>query len=216
MKRGISMVAWVAAAAFVLALTAYAGEDHEHKDNGPTIGEPAPQFELKDAEGKIVKLSDYKGQIVVLHFQSCTCPWEIAYQPSLEKVSQQYAFDPIKVDDKGDKVRRVQFIGINANKTEDYEQIGKTVKKFQISYPILKDPDNVVADQYKAATTPHIYIITPDGKVAYNGAIDSIQSSKVDDIPKATNYVAAALTHLKAGKAPDPAATVPYGCDVKY
>ena len=69
---------------------------------------------------------------------------------------------------------------------------------------------------YGAKTTPHIYIITPDGKVGYNGAIDSIKSNKVEDVPKATNYVTAALVSLKSGKAPDPALTVPYGCDVKY
>ena len=69
---------------------------------------------------------------------------------------------------------------------------------------------------YGAKTTPHMYIITPDGKIAYNGAIDSIKSNRVEDVPKATNYVLAGLTNLKAGKQPDPALTVPYGCDVKY
>jgi hypothetical protein len=69
---------------------------------------------------------------------------------------------------------------------------------------------------YDAKTTPQIYIITPDQKVAYNGAIDSIKSNRVEDLPKATNYVLTSLAALKAGKQPDPALTQPYGCDVKY
>jgi hypothetical protein len=69
---------------------------------------------------------------------------------------------------------------------------------------------------YGAKTTPHMFVIDPSGKLAYNGAIDSIKSSNPKDIAKATNYVAAALTAVEAGKTPDPALTVPYGCDVKY
>ena len=81
---------------------------------------------------------------------------------------------------------------------------------------VLIDPDGSMGRAFDAKTTPHMYLITPDGKVAYNGAIDSIKSNKVEDVPKAANYVTAALASLKAGKAPDPALTVPYGCDVKY
>ena len=69
---------------------------------------------------------------------------------------------------------------------------------------------------YGAKTTPHMFIIDGTGKVVYNGAIDSIRSSDVDDVKKATNYVAVALDELKAGKAVSTASTTPYGCTVKY
>ncbi len=81
---------------------------------------------------------------------------------------------------------------------------------------VLLDPDGSMGRAYGAKTTPHMFIITPDGKIAYNGAIDSIKSNKVEDVATAVNYVTTGLAALKAGKAPDPALTVPYGCDVKY
>jgi hypothetical protein len=81
---------------------------------------------------------------------------------------------------------------------------------------VLLDPDGSMGRAYGAKTTPHMYIITPEGKIAYNGAIDSIKSNKVEDVPKATNYVLTAISALKEGKQPDPALTQPYGCDVKY
>ena len=83
------------------------------------------------------------------------------------------------------------------------------------SYTIL-DPSGDIGRAYDAKTTPHMYVITDSGALAYQGAIDSIRSAKVSDIDTATNYVTAALTAVATGAAPDVTSAKPYGCSVKY
>ena len=80
---------------------------------------------------------------------------------------------------------------------------------------IILDTDGTIGRLYGAKTTPHMFIVD-DGKLAYQGAIDSVRSARVKDIEKADNYVATALDAIAAGTAPSPADTKPYGCSVKY
>jgi len=79
-----------------------------------------------------------------------------------------------------------------------------------------RDRDGKVGRLYEAKTTPHMFVITADGTLVYEGAIDSIRSAKVEDIAKATNYVKAALAAVKSGKPVEKATSQPYGCSVKY
>jgi len=104
------------------------------------VGKPAPAFTLNDVNGRSHKLSDHKGKTVVLHFQSCNCPWEAAYQPILNQLARKYA-------------GKVIFIAINSNKTEHAAQIKQYASKMSMSYPVLKDADNQVADAYNARVT---------------------------------------------------------------
>ncbi len=134
------------------------------------IGEPAPSFELLDLEGNTYKLEDFAGQIVVLHFQSCTCPWEAAYRPILNALAAQSQFGPEEVE--GEIVQPVQFIAINSNNGEDIEQIAEYVEQAPIDYPVLKDAGNEVADLYGAQNTPHIFVIDADGILRYKGGIE--------------------------------------------
>lgn len=218
MKKTTCIAGLVITAIFALALSAQAhcgrcGEGDE--DKGPEVGKAAPQFELKTADDKVVKLSDFKGQIVVLHFQSCGCPWETAYQPTLEKISQQYAFDAEKVDEHGNKVRRVQFIGINSNKNESYEDINKRVEEFTITYPILKDPGNKVADAYHAETTPHIFIIDEEQVLRYKGGIEKAPVEPGEVTKSEEQYLEPALQALLKGETPPFTDTVSKGCSIK-
>jgi len=80
----------------------------------------------------------------------------------------------------------------------------------------FRDPDGRVGKLYDARTTPHLYVIDPAGTLVYAGGIDSIRSSKVEDIAKATNYVNAALADLKAGRPVRTKNSQPYGCSIKY
>src|SRR5690606_6016811 len=91
-----------------------------------------------------------------------------------------------------------------------------TKKRDAAPAKVLLDPKGAVGKMYGARTTPHMFIIDPAGKHAYHGAIDSIKSTDVNDIPKAQNYVLTALDQMKAGKPVDPQGTRPYGCSVKY
>ena len=80
----------------------------------------------------------------------------------------------------------------------------------------FRDQDGTVGKLYDARTTPHIFIINADGTLVYAGGIDSIRSSNVSDIAKATNYAKAALADLKAGRPVRTPNSQPYGCSVKY
>jgi hypothetical protein len=80
----------------------------------------------------------------------------------------------------------------------------------------FRDQDGKIGRLYSAKTTPHLFVVTPDGRLAYDGAIDSIRSANKDDIPKATNYVNAALAAVKNHQSVAKSATQPYGCAVKY
>ena len=80
----------------------------------------------------------------------------------------------------------------------------------------FRDQTGQVGHLYDAKTTPHMFVINADGILVYNGAIDSIPSANQADIPKATNYVKAALESVKEGKPVEKATSQPYGCAVKY
>jgi hypothetical protein len=78
------------------------------------------------------------------------------------------------------------------------------------------DPDGKIGKLYGAVTTPHLYIINPQGVLVYKGGIDSIQSTRKEDIAKADNYVKLALADIEAGRPIAQNNTRPYGCTVKY
>jgi hypothetical protein len=80
----------------------------------------------------------------------------------------------------------------------------------------LLDPQSRIARAYGATVTPHMYVIDASGTLVYKGGIDSIPSSNVADVPKATQYVRVALDQVLAGKPVTEASTRPYGCTLKY
>ncbi len=177
------------------------------------VGQPAPEFSLKDLHGKTVKLSDLRGKTVVLEWVNAECPFVVKHYeksgniPGLQKAA---AADG------------VVWITINSGKPGaqgDYDEAKvaewmKATGAAPASY--CRDSDGTVGKLYGAKTTPHMYVITADGTLVYNGAIDSIRSTKVEDIAKATNYVTAALGSVKTGQPVAKAVTEPYGCSVKY
>ena len=81
---------------------------------------------------------------------------------------------------------------------------------------ILLDDKGTVGKLYGAKTTPHMFIVDKDGKIAYQGAIDDQPSASEKSLKGATNYVSAAMTSIQKGEAVKTASTTPYGCSVKY
>jgi hypothetical protein len=81
---------------------------------------------------------------------------------------------------------------------------------------VLVDADSTTAKLYQAKTTPHMFVIDPQGTIVYAGAIDDRPSTRAEDPPAAHNYVRAALTQVTSGMPVTTAATTPYGCSVKY
>jgi peroxiredoxin len=176
-------------------------------------GQSAPAFAEKNTAGQEIKLADFAGKTVILEWTNDGCPYVQKHYNSKNMQNTQAAAlrDPNTV-----------WISVISSKpgSQGYADAARADKlskdRGAVPTHVLLDPDGSMGRAYDAKTTPQIYIITPDQKVAYNGAIDSIKSNRIEDLPKATNYVLASLAALKAGKQPDPAMTVPYGCDVKY
>lgn len=180
--------------------------------NAAPPGDAAPAFREMNTAGKEISLADFKGKTVVLEWTNDGCPF----------VQKHYNSDNMQKTQAAAAKDGVIWLSVISSKpgSQGHVDAAKadklTADRGAKPTHVLLDPDGSMGRAFGAKTTPHMYIITPDGKIAYNGAIDSIKSNKIDDVPKATNYVTAALTALKAGKSPDPALTVPYGCDVKY
>jgi len=174
----------------------------EMKAKAAKIGEAAPAFSLKDANGKEVSLADYKGKVVVLEWINVDCPIDQRVVSS-KLISTVYD----KFKDK------VAWLAIDSTSTHTKADYDKTITSWNISYPLLNDAKGTVGHLYNAKTTPHMYIIDKDGTLVYAGGIDDDANGT-----KATrvNYVDKALTELFAGKPIEIKESAPYGCSVKY
>lgn len=186
------------------------GHDHEH--GHAKIDSPAPDFTLTDINGKEHKLSDYKGKYVVLEWTNANCPF----------VKKHYESGNMQALQKKYGKKEVVWLTICSSApgkdgyfdAKDLQKIYKEKKIASTAY--LRDSDGKVGHTYGAKTTPHMYVINPDGVLIYNGAIDDKPSTKTADIEGANNYVQASLDASMAGKKIEQKTTTPYGCSVKY
>lgn len=170
------------------------------------VGKPAPDFSLTDINEKTHTLSDYAGKVVVLEWNNPGCPI----------VKAHYAAKNMQSTQRMAAEQGVVWLQIHTSapkKSLDAEAASWMKEQGVIATAYLKDTAGKVGRLYNAQTTPHMFIINKDGTLAYQGAIDSGNGR---DIPKATNYVKAALTSLKEGKPIEKTATKAYGCAVKY
>src|SRR5437667_2549242 len=196
----------IALAFFSLAATAlYAAES-------PAVGSAAPDFSLPDVNGKTHSLSQYKGKYVVLEWFNPECPFVKKHYGSgnMQKLQEEYTSKGVTwltIDSNAP--------GTEGNITPDQAQtIMASWKTKQTA--LLLDPESKVARSYGAKNTPNMVVIAPEGKIVYEGAIDSKATPNPADIPNSTNYVKVALDESLAGKPVTTATTKPYGCSVKY
>jgi peroxiredoxin len=178
----------------------------------PPVGSAASDFSLPDANGKTHSLSQYKGKYVVLEWFNPECPFVKKHYGSdnMQKLQTEYTGKGVvwlTIDSNAP--------GTEGNITpEQAQKITSSWKTHQTA--LLLDPDGKAGRAYGAKNTPHMVIINPDGKIAYEGAIDSKASPNPADIPSSMNYVKAALDESLAGKTVSTPQTKPYGCSVKY
>ncbi|RMH69040.1 MAG: thioredoxin family protein [Gemmatimonadetes bacterium] len=176
------------------------------------IDAPAPDFTLTDATGKTYSLSDFKGKYVVLEWVNFGCPF----------VRKHYDTNNMQQLQKTYTEKGVVWLAIcsSAKGKQGYysgDELTKQLKKEKFAgTAYLIDEDGTVGKLYSAKTTPHMYVIDPDGNLIYMGAIDSMPSAKKEDVKSATNYVAAALDAAMEGMPVETKATKAYGCSVKY
>lgn len=176
------------------------------------IGAPAPAFTLTDHTGARRSLTDFRGKRVVLEWYNPECPFVKKFYAGgdMQRLqSEAIAAGDIWLTINSSAPGRQGHIAADRAGSEF------TAQGLQSS-ALLLDPTGEVGRQYGARTTPHIFVVDTQGVLAYAGAIDNRPSTKSSDIPGAINYIAQALTTLRAGKPVAPATTEPYGCSVKY
>jgi peroxiredoxin len=177
-----------------------------------TAGQSAPDFKLTDSHGKSVQLSDFKGKFVVLEWTNPGCPF----------VRNQYNTRNMQSLQSEWVAKNVVWLSIDSNSRSSYdflppEKLSAWMQaKGAAQSAVLVDAEGAAAKLYQAKTTPHMFVIDPQGRIVYAGAIDDRPSTRPADPPEAHNYVRAALTEATSGKPVTTAATTPYGCSVKY
>jgi hypothetical protein len=149
---------------------------------------------------------------VVLEWTNPGCPY----------VRKHYNSGNMPATQKDAVDKGVVWLSINSTEKTSYEYMepAKLVawQKERKSQPtaVLLDEEGTAGMAYGARTTPHMYIVNPQGQLIYAGGIDSIPSSNPDDIKKAVNYVRQGLNEALAGKPITASVTRPYGCSIKY
>ena len=126
------------------------------------IDEQVKEWDLKDAENKVYslkKLGEEKKAIVLI-FLATQCPVVDEYVDRINSLFSDY------------KEKKVQLVGIHSNKHETIEEIKEYTKKHKLEFPILRDPDNELADYFNARRTPEIFLIDSEQILRYRGAID--------------------------------------------
>ena len=178
----------------------------------PEVGSPAPAFTLKDVLGKEHSLADFKGKFVVLEWVNYDCPF----------VRKHYRSGNMQTLQKTYKEKGVTWLSICSSapgKQGNFEQAELKERIAQanaVPTAYLVDASGDVGRKYDARTTPHMFVINPEGVLIYAGGIDDTPSTDVDDIKTASNYVRAALDAAMAGREVAVRASKPYGCSVKY
>lgn len=176
-------------------------------------GKPAPDFSEMDASGATQALSDYKGQWLVLEWFNKDCPFVLKHYGSgnMQAVQKKYT---------GEDVKWLSVIS-SAEGRQGYLEPAEALavakdNGAQISAAYLMDGDGSMGRAYGAKTTPHMFVINPEGVVVYAGAIDDNSSANPATINSSTNYVAAALDAGMKGEPIKVASSRAYGCSVKY
>jgi len=168
--------------------------------NNSSFGDKYEVFTLTDYEGNKHSLSDYtESKAIVIMFIATKCPVSNDYNSRMEKVFNDY------------KNKEVTFLGINSNKSEDISEIRNHAKDNELTFTILKDEKNIIADKFEASYTPEIFVLSNDFELLYHGRIDD---SRRESEVKATD-LRNALDEILSGKSVSKPETKAFGCTIK-
>lgn len=176
------------------------------------VGKAAPQFSAKNLKGDTVSLAEQRGKVVVLEWVNFECPFVKKHYSSgnMGKLQEKYTGEG------------VVWISINSSAKgkqgylEPSEMSQRASAEKNKASQFLLDTDGTVGKAYDAKVTPHMFIIDKEGKLAYNGAMDSKKTTDNADVETADKYFVKALDAVIAGKEVENAKNEPYGCGVKY
>lgn len=178
----------------------------------PALGQAAPAFVAVDSKGQQHKLADLKGKVVVLEWTNHECPY----------VKKHYASSNMQNLQKQAKEQGVVWLSVISSAAGEQGHVAGakadelTASRQAAPSAVLLDPEGTIGKAYDARTTPHMYVIDAKGVLRYAGGIDSIASTKAEDIQKADPLFKTALQSVLKGENVAQAATRPYGCSVKY
>ena len=201
------MKTWICATALAAGLVAATGASAQ-----AVVGQPAPAFSAVDATGKTVSLADYKGKHVVLEWVNPGCPF----------VQKHYNSGNMPATQKAAVAKGMAWLTISSTATDsgDYKppaELASWIRgKEGAPTATVMDNDGKIGRAYGARVTPHMYIVDPQGKLIYAGAIDSKSTANPADIATATNYVSQAIGEAASGKPLSQSTTRAYGCSIKY
>jgi peroxiredoxin len=215
---GFSVPAWADCGACGSKGHAEKARPHSHADGGhaaahatsghahAVLGQPAPNFTLKDLDGREHTLAELKGKVVVLEWTNHECPFVKRTHGKDATVNRVAA----KFKDKP-----VVWLGVNSSHFAEAkaDALRKWANESDLAFPILLDASGEVGVQYGAKTTPHLFVIDQQGTLAYAGALDNDPFGKEE---RKVNYVEQAVSALLNGSTVATASTKPYGCSVKY
>ncbi len=173
------------------------------------IGAPAPDFVLPDPDGALTRLSDHRGKVVVLEWFNPDCPFIVSAHEDgpLKAMPQRW-------HDAG-----VVWLTVNSN-AEGTQGNGasrnrKAKDQYTLPRPVLLDESGQVGRAYGAKTTPHIYIVDPEGSLVYVGGLDNAPMGRAKD-GAVKAWADEAIQAVVSGGQPASPRTKPYGCSVKY
>jgi peroxiredoxin len=195
-------VSLVLAAFAIIALAAVAGSGRNTNDlpSPPAIGTIIDDFKLPDANGAEHSLKSLAGKNgAVIIFVATKCPVSNAYNDRMEKLAQDY------------KAKGINVIGINSNNTEPAAEVKSHAGEKHLTFTILKDDGNKIADRLGATRTPEAYVINVSGKLVYHGRIDNSQNTA----NITANDLREALDEMLAGKPISKTGGAAFGCTIK-
>ena len=161
------------------------------------LNQPAVNFELPDLQGKIYRLCDFRGKIVIINFWSAECPHSARTDAVILKLLDGWNGE-------------VELLSIAANGNESIQMVEEVAKARRVPI-VLIDPQHIVADQYAAMTTPHVFVIDREGILRYRGAVDDLTFRHRE----ATRFfLQEAVQGLLSGYLPELSETPAYGCTI--
>jgi hypothetical protein len=178
----------------------------------PQVGQPAPAFSVADTTGKTWTLKELAGRTTVLEWTNHDCPF----------VRKHYGAGNMQVLQKEAAGQGALWLSVISSASGKQGHVSPaeaddlTRSRGAAPTAVLLDETGAMGRAYAARTTPHMYVIGPDGTLRYMGGIDDRATTDPADIPGAKAYVRTALADLAAGRPVADAVTRPYGCSVKY
>jgi peroxiredoxin len=173
---------------------------NDKSSTAPAIGATIKDFKLADTDGKDHWLSALKGKNgTVFIFISAQCPVVKAYNERMEKLAQDY------------KARGINVIGINPNATESVEQMKAHAADYKLTFQMLQDKGNKIADMLGAKVTPEAFVLDANNKLVFHGRIDNSKSG----VNIESNDLRDALEAMLNGKPIANAEPAAFGCSIK-